>query len=304
MDISLRQLEAFVKVAEHRSFSQAGEELFLSQSTVSSHIARLEQVLQTTLIRRREKKKIELTEDGVQAYRMALLILNQAEMLENTFHREEKDSPLISIAASSVPSSYILPDIMSGFSASHPACKFSMLDGDSSFAIDRIQNGEAVFAFVGTASRKSLLQYHTICRDKIVLIAPNTEAFAQKKAEGASGRELLGYPMIIRENGSGTRKEADNYLKSIGKTFADLNVTASMNNIEGIKSMVASGGGITLLSERAANDAIQAGRVLCFDLEEDGPYRDIFIAYMKNRTFTRTEQEFLSYVKKLGGKDK
>ena len=45
MDISLRQLEAFIKVAEHRSFSKAGDELFLSQSTISSHVAQLEQSL-------------------------------------------------------------------------------------------------------------------------------------------------------------------------------------------------------------------------------------------------------------------
>ena len=55
MDISLRQLEAFIKVEEHRSFSKAGDELFLSQSTISSHVAQLEQSLQVTLIKRREK---------------------------------------------------------------------------------------------------------------------------------------------------------------------------------------------------------------------------------------------------------
>lgn len=304
MDISLRQLEAFVKVAEHRSFSKAGDELFLSQSTISSHVAQLERLLQTTLIHRREKKNIELTDDGVKAFRIALQILNQAEMLQGAFHKQTQDSPLISIAASTVPSSYILPDIMSGFSALCPECRFSLLDGDSSFAADCLQNGEAVFAFIGAISRKANLSYHPVCRDKIVLITPNNEEFIQKKAAGVSGRELLANPMIMRESGSGTRKETDNYLKSIGKSFSDLNVTAYMNNIEGIKSMVASGNGITILSERAAADAIKAGRVLCFDLENDGPYRDIYIAYLKNRSFTKTEQEFLSYVKKLDGKDR
>ena len=62
--------------------------------------------------------------------------------------------------------------------------------------------------------------------------------------------------------------------------------------------MVAGGGGVSILSERAARDAIQTGRVLCFDLEEDGPYRDISIAYLKNRCFSAAEQAFLNYVKK------
>lgn len=135
MDISLRQLEAFIKVAEHRSFSKAGDELFLSQSTISSHVAQLEQSLQVTLIKRREKKNIELTEEGQRAYRAAQIIINQAEMLQNMFRKEEADQPLISIAASTVPSSYILPGIMTGFSDIRPECRFSVLDGDSSFAI-------------------------------------------------------------------------------------------------------------------------------------------------------------------------
>lgn len=91
MDISLRQLEAFIKVAEHRSFSKAGDELFLSQSTISSHVAQLEQSLQVTLIKRREKKNIELTEEGQRAYRAAQIIINQAEMLQNMFRKEEAD---------------------------------------------------------------------------------------------------------------------------------------------------------------------------------------------------------------------
>ena len=44
------------------------------------------------------------------------------------------------------------------------------------------------------------------------------------------------------------------------------------------------------MAARAARDAIQSSRVLCFDLEEDGPYRDICIAYLKNRSLTSVEQ--------------
>ncbi len=298
MDISLGQLEAFVSVVENRSFSKAGEELFLSQSTISSHIAKLERALQSTLLQRREKKNVEPTEEGMQAYRAAVQILNQAKALEDMFRKEAADQPIISIASSTVPSSYILPDILNGYNAARPECRFLVLDGDSSFALDRLQAGEAVFAFVGTKSRKSMICYHTVCRDRMVLITPKNSEYIEKKKAGVLGRELLDRPMILRESGSGTRRETDNYLKSIGVDPAKIIVAAYMNNIEGIKSMVAGGGGVSILSERAARDSIQNGRVLCFDLEEDGPYRDISIAYLKNRCFTAAEQAFLNYVKK------
>lgn len=80
------------------------------------------------------------------------------------------------------------------------------------------------------------------------MITPNNKEFAEKK-EGRAGQEAAGWPMIMRESGSGTRRETDNYLKSIGMSSADLNVAGYMNNIEGIKSMVAAGKGITILSD-------------------------------------------------------
>ncbi|MBQ7092001.1 MAG: LysR family transcriptional regulator, partial [Clostridia bacterium] len=239
MDISLGQLEAFVSVVENRSFSKAGEELFLSQSTISSHIAKLERALQATLLQRREKKNVEPTEEGMQAYRIAVQILNQAKALEDMFRQEAADQPIISIASSTVPSSYILPDILNGYNAARPECRFLVLDGDSSFALDRLQAGEAVFAFVGTKSRKSMICYHTVCRDRMVLITPKNSEYIEKKKAGVLGRELLDRPMILRESGSGTRRETDNYLKSIGVDPAKITVAAYMNNIEGIKSMVA-----------------------------------------------------------------
>jgi len=298
MDISLRQLEVFIKVADQRSFSKAGDELFLSQSTVSSHVAQLEQILHTTLIRRKEKKNIELTEEGQRAYRAAQIILNQAEAFQNMFRREEEDQPIVSIASSTVPSSYILPSIIAGFSLLRPECRFSVLDGDSFFSLERLQNGEAVFAFVGTCYKKAVFSYHPVCRDRMVLITPNSGEFPAKKAAGVLGKELLDYPVIMRESGSGTRRETDNYLRSIGKSFSDLKIVGYMNNIEGIKSLVSTGSGVSILSERAVADAVRDGRVLCFDLEKDGPYRDIYIAYLKNRSFTPTEQAFLNYVRK------
>ena len=298
MDISLRQLETFVKVVEHRSFSRAGDELFLSQSTVSSHIAQLEQTLGATLILRSEKKNIEVTDEGLAAFHSAQQVLEQARSLQNMFHKEIKDQPLLSIAASTVPSSYILPELMAGFSRQHPECRFSILDGDSAFALERLQNGEAAFAFVGTLGRAETLRHHTVCRDRMVLITANAPEFTAKKEAGTPGRELLDCPMIMRESGSGTRRETDAYLKRIGRSVSDLNVAVYMNNIEGIKSMVASGRGVTILSERAARDAIETGRVLGFELEQDGPYRDICITYLKNRRLTKTEQAFLNFVKK------
>ena len=64
LDISLKQLEVFEAVAQHKSFTVAAEKLYLSQSTISSHVNLLEQALGVQLFLRASRKKVELTEDG------------------------------------------------------------------------------------------------------------------------------------------------------------------------------------------------------------------------------------------------
>ncbi len=300
MEISLRQLEAFVHVVDNRSFSRAGEELFLSQSTISCHVAQLEKALQTTLLQRREKKNVEPTPEGLQVYRAAVQILHQTEALEGMFREQKDDHPLLAIAASTVPARYILPQLVAGYAATHPTCRFSVLGGDSSFSLDRLASGEAVFAFVGTKSRQTSFCYHPLCRDRIVLVTPNTPVFAQKRQSGALGRELLSEPLIMRESGSGTRRETDRYLAGLGMSSSDLHIAAYMNDIEAIKRMVVSGAGVSILSERAAEDEIRAGQLICFPLEQDGLYRELYLAYLKNHRFTPNERAFLSFAKKFG----
>lgn len=300
MDINLRQLEAFIKVVDLGSFSLAGEALFLSQSTVSCQIAQLERSLNVALLRRKETRNVTLTEEGMRVYRVAVQIVEQAKGLESMFERDTGAQQTVAIAASTVPARYILPKILVAFGARYPQTPISVMSGDSAFALERLTTGEASLAFTGTKLRKTLFCYHTICQDRLVLITPNTPDFAQKQKDGVLGRTLLDHPVILRESGSGTRRETDRYLKSIGKSTDSLTVAAYMNDMEAIKQTVSIGGGVTMLSERAASDAIASGAVLCFALEQDGPYRDINLAYMKGRALTPAEQSFVDFVIKFG----
>ena len=89
MDISLRQLEAFVQTVENRSFSKAADALFLSQSTVSSHVAQLEALLHVSLLERSEKRYANPTPEGWRVYNSAKEILNLCKHMEEEFRPEE-----------------------------------------------------------------------------------------------------------------------------------------------------------------------------------------------------------------------
>ena len=71
LKINLKQLEAFVLTAEFRSFTKAAEALYLTQSTVSSHVSALEATLELRLFRRGARQRVALTEAGERIYQEA-----------------------------------------------------------------------------------------------------------------------------------------------------------------------------------------------------------------------------------------
>lgn len=295
MDINLRQLEVFVNTVENRSFSKAAKVLYLSQSTVSSHIAQLETALKAPLLERKDKRLAEPTEAGWRVYNTAKQILALCRNMQDEFSVEESGPSFISIAASTVPSRYLVPQLIAAYVAKNPGTRFSVLEGDSAFALEKLKSGETPLAFMGTRYETRSFQYHAICKDRLVLITPNTGEFAVKQKDGVLGKELLSYPMILREAGSGTRNEMNKYLVHIGVNPSSLSVVAFMSDMESIKKAVINGLGITIISERAAEDAVLAGKVLRFQLDAKDFCRDLYLVYGKSRHLSAAERNFIAF---------
>ena len=108
LKINLKQLEAFVATAEFSSFTKASEELFLTQSTVSSHVGALESALGIRLIQRSARQRVMLTKEGELVYREAREILDRCQALQD-LKNQDREHQLV-IGASSVPGQCLMPE--------------------------------------------------------------------------------------------------------------------------------------------------------------------------------------------------
>lgn len=118
--MNLKQLEAFVKVAETKSFSEAAKQLFLTQPTISAHVSALEKELNTCFLIR-NTRGVELSESGKELYAYAVQMLEIEKTIKGRFGKEIKpEGNVLRIAASTVPAQYILPNVMSTFHAEYP----------------------------------------------------------------------------------------------------------------------------------------------------------------------------------------
>ena len=168
--MNLKQLEAFVSVADTRSFSKTAKELYLTQPTISAHISSLEAELNTRLFIR-NTKEVRLSERGKCLYQYARQMLDLEEEISREFGTgEEPGADRVAIAASTIPSQYILPELLAEFKKENPLEKFELFEGDSASVIERIQNGQAQIGFAGTAADDPGCRNIPFYKDRLVVM--------------------------------------------------------------------------------------------------------------------------------------
>lgn len=294
LKINLKQLEAFVATAEFSSFTKAAEVLYLSQSTVSSHISALEDTLGVRLIQRSARQRVTLTKEGELVYREAKDILDRCQTLQDLKNHDRQNQ--LVIGASSVPGQCLMPELMAAFLELYPDSHYVQLRGDSIRIHQYLAQGKANLGFVGIATTPKEYHYHPVAEDRLVLITANREPYQTLHRQGVSGLELLDRPMILREENSGTRQEMERYLLRNHISPEDLNIVAQIDNPEAIRSSVSRGLGVSIMSVLAAREYILSGRLLSFELGDQGAFRKIYLTWRKDALLTPAEQKFLEFV--------
>lgn len=294
--MDMKQLQSFAAVVEYRSFTKAAEKLYISQPTISTHIRLLEEELRSCLIIR-SKRGVEITPRGQELYACARDILSLRDSLLRRWTEEQ--SHIIQLGASTIPSAYILPEILPEYGRIHPEVYFTIHQSDSQGVADGILNGSFDVGLAGMDLEHEQLTCVPFYQDRMVLITPVTPRFlALKEAPEAPLDSLLEAPIILREQGSGSRKSAERFLESVGIQEEALNVTARINDQESIKNLVAGGLGVSILSERAARNFAQEKRVLLFELPEAASRRYLYLIFRKSYVLKTYIQAFCDYIRK------
>ena len=292
--MEFKQLEAFVAVVDYGSFSEAARKLYLTQPTISTHIRSLEEELHTRLIIR-TTKKLTITPKGYQLYDSAVRMLDIRNNLFENFTGSKKQ--IIDLAASTIPSSYLLPELMAGFGRMYPDVYFHSWQTDSAGAISRVLDGSVDLALTGQNTGDDSCIFIPFCQDDMVIATPVNDHYLQLKERPVAFSDFLKDPIIIRERGSGTKKEMDIFLENAGIEPSSLNVVARMNDLESIKKSIVNGLGISILSARSAVDLKKTKQILLFPLEETAHKRSFYIVYSKNRILKAHVRQFIQYVK-------
>lgn len=294
--MEFKQLQSFTALIKYESFTIAAEKLQISQPTISTHIRMLEEELNSRLIIR-TTKSLEITPRGWELYECASNILSLRDNLIQGWLEETKK--ILHLGASTIPSAYILPEILPCFGESFSDVYFIVNQSDSQGIIKEVHNGTYDIGLIGMRCEDELLTCIPFYQDRMVLITPVNEHYLALKEQGHVPLEtLLKEPIILRENGSGSKKSTDLFFESLGIHQGDLNVTAQINDQESIKNLVAGGLGISVISKKAAENFLTEKRLLMFELPEHMAGRTLYIIFQKNFILKSYVKSFIEYVEK------
>lgn len=297
--MNLKQLEAFVCVAETKSFSKAGKKLYLTQPTVSAHIQSLETELNCKLLIR-TTKDVLLSADGQKLYGLAKQMLQ----LEQTIYREFRDrksetSRTILAGASTVPGQYILPQLLSLFSRTYPQYRIKLMESDSMDVVRNVREGKLEVGFAGTKVEDETCVFEAFYVDRLMVVTPNRPEYDRFEETGFPLEQLYNERLIIREDGSGTWKETREYLEKAGIDLKRIPIVAAMSNQETIKKSVSTGMGISIISGAAAEDYVRQGKIRCFSIREGNISRKLYMVWNKANKPGPAARVFVQFVREM-----
>ena len=293
MIMDVRDLQVFLSVSKHLNYTRAGEELNLSQPSVSVRIRQLETQLDVKLFEQLGKK-VALTDAGqllVPYARRVMASVEDAHHAIDELQGLERGS--LRIGASTTPGMYLVPQVVARFKQRYPKIDLHLRIKDTREVEESVLRNEFDFGFVGghlAASEVTALPWLT---DELLLVVPRAHQFARKKT--VNKQELQKESFILRESGSATRAVIVDQLR---KSDFDVITIMEMENPESVKKAVQSGLGIAFISKFAVATELKAKSLIAVRVQGLSIHRELKIVHRKDKHLGRAAVAFIEMARK------
>ena len=248
------RLKVFRTVAEHLSFRRAAEQLFLTQPAVTLQIKALEDDLGVRLFDR-TAGRVSLTRQGAVLLRYARKVSALlAEAEQELATKEGRLSGDLAIGVSTTIAQYVLPHLIRAFLDIHPDVRLHPYSGNTDEIVRLLLQGKVSVGLIEGPSRRRELRTEPFMEDELVLIA--RPDFGPDRL---SHKQLLALDLLLREQGSGSRRVVESALARAGLRLKAFKSVVDLDSTEAIKSAVEAGLGVGFVSRWAIAKELQLG---------------------------------------------
>ncbi len=263
--LELHELRVFLVAAETENFSETGRILQVSQPAVSGVIQSLEQRLGTRLFDR-VGRNIRLNEMGEALVPLARRLLKDAEQLQEFVaqHRGTVVGQLL-MGCSTAGGRYVLPRLIARFLACYPKAQITCDVGPRGQALERLCEGKIDLAVSSLRVPRKAVEYRHFADDRLILIVPSDHPWAQRSS--LRPEQLAEHALVLREASSGTTIALNSTLALFDMSVEMLQVRLTLGSTESIVQAVIEGIGAAIVSQVAAESALNQGQVVHVPLE-------------------------------------
>lgn len=288
--MNLKQLEVFVSIVESGSFSRGAEKTFLTQSTVSQHVAALESEFGLRLLDR-TGKGASPTEAGKTLLQHARRILAETGETTRAMDRlKGLESGELKLGGSNIPGNYMIPCFLPLFHRHYPGVTVILSQGDSSEILEKLRQEDMELAVIGCRYDSEGIAFTPLGPDDIVLVAGGSHRW--KGREEVRLDELFDEPFIFREKGSGTDRTVREALSAAGAEPGRLKVHACLGSNEAVKQAVIGGFGISFVSEISVRKECARGELFQVRVGGLSISRSFYLAAREGRELSPAAKAF------------
>lgn len=295
MALNFHQLHIFHTVAEKGSFSNAAQALHMTQPAVTMQVQSLEDYFGTKLFNR-STKKIELSEAGrtlLPFAKRSIDLMKETDVSMSKFTHMLEGR--LHLGASMTVGEYILPRLLGPFGKEYPNISVSLKVINTRQILDEILNHQLNFGIVEAEVHHPDVHTEAVMNDELVLIVPREHPLT--KFDKVPMEEVLKYPFVLREQGSGTRRVMEEQLEQAGYQAADMTIVMELGSTGAVKSAVEAGLGISILSQSSVKHEAALGVLHVKMIEGVRFSRSFYAIYLNSTILPISAVTFVSFLR-------
>jgi LysR family transcriptional regulator, transcriptional activator of the cysJI operon len=299
--MQIETLKIFCDLVETRSFSQAAEMNFVTQSAVSQQVRGLEEKFKRRLLERvRGRREVRLTDAGESFYQESLKVMEAYRQLQERMRGLEGTvSGTVKVATVYSVGLHELPPVVRRFMELYPSAKIDLEYSRTTRVVRDVLSGAVDLGVVAYPEKRRGLSVVNLPGDRLVLICPPTHPLAARKKIKAT--ELKEQGFVLFERDIPTRRATDRILKSHGVAVRRV---AEFDNIETIKRAVEVGFGAAIVPRPSVIDEQRSGQLAVVQLAEPEWTRTVGIIHRSDRTLGIAARKFIELLQAESPKSK
>ena len=283
------QLRAFHYVAISGGFTRAAEELHLTQPAISDQVRKLEEEYDLLLFNR-HKKQVSLTPQGEKLLEITRRLFDsEQQALELLSESRALRAGTLRIVADSA---HHLLHILARFRERHPGVKISVRAGNTDSVLAALHGYEADIGVLGDLPESRDIEALQLNSTPITAFVARTHPLARRAA--LSFAELKDLPLVLREEGSKTRRKLEDAARAAGVALIP---AIEAEGREAVREIVASGAGIGFVS--AAEVGADARRVAIPGEGAEAMVMDEALVCLRDRRGGKLVQAFFDIAREM-----